>query len=108
MRWAIEYGDRGAWFEALEAETGQTPAALLRKPEIPFDLAFYWRAFWRLSSRRGATFDVQPISMESILSYAVLLGVESYEEREQMLDLIVAMDIAFLEAIRDRRPGGKK
>ncbi len=85
------------------AEEGETPKALLRRPELPDHLQFAWSAFSELSTDRPLGFGAAgPIPWSAISAYAMRHGVGG-DTFERLLALIRAMDGEWLKDAASRR-----
>lgn len=79
------------------AETGDTPTALLEKPEIEDHLGFVWSAFWALSGdRQIVAGGVGVIPFTAINDYAARYGINDLDEFERFRALIKSIDTAFV------------
>ncbi|WP_456238570.1 phage tail assembly chaperone [Parachitinimonas caeni] len=103
LRWWLEWGAQQALLQAVEAETGQCPAALSAQPELQPDSLRWWQAFHDLSPSRPAGWGPAPIPVSEILAYAELLGFDA-ADRPFLLQMIRACDAVWLawQAERDK------
>lgn len=91
----------GEFLQQLAAETGRRPSAIaarpgLREHELPF-----WDAFQTLHlSRANTGFGPGAIPLGEIVTYAELMQIPTGEEREQLVQIVRAMDAAYLEFVR--------
>lgn len=91
------------------AEEGETPQALLDRPEIEMQLQPFWEAFSELSTDRpiDGMGGAGAIPFSAIDRYADRYGFGQADEFERFRALIRAMDAAYLKARGERREKGK-
>lgn len=77
---------------------------LARRPELPAHLAGPWQAFCALSrGRPHGMAGPLPIAFEAIDRYAARFGPSDEDDFAELLELLAAMDRAFLEHAGRRR-----
>jgi hypothetical protein len=93
----LEWGESEQWLRDL-ATDGDTPRALLDKPEIEEHLVFVWNAFWAISGDRpiGAMGGIGSIPFAVIDRYAVRYGVDGRDEFDRFHSLIKRLDAVFI------------
>jgi hypothetical protein len=95
--------------ERVGAIAGAPPPALEARPVLLPGLGRYVEAFDRLSSARGAGFGgPNPIPLSEIESYCRLFGWRDPEEIGELVELIQAMDEAYLEVSTRLREAGRR
>jgi len=77
------------------------PRWLQKKPQIPFGLEFYFRAFTTLSSCRPIGFEEGRIPWTAVHQYAQFKELSSQEERE-LWEIVAALDLCYLKARADK------
>ena len=82
----------------VEKLTGKVPDALLTRPKLLEHQAFYFNIYLTLSDWRGylGTGDVAPITLQDILTYCQMFGLESHELRSNLLKHIKRLDTAYM------------
>ena len=91
--------------EGIADDTGNVPAALLRKPKIPEHLHFYLQAFYDLTNDRTAQDGfVGTIPFAVIDQYAARFGIADLDEFERFYRAIQAMDFDFTKH-HNSKPG---
>lgn len=95
-----------SWIRKLEEE-GQIklnkPIEAAPKVELFTDLFWVWEAFCRLSDMRNVGMNGPlPITPEQILSYCVLKGIRSSEDRGELLNFLSELDPIWLKEHYDK------
>lgn len=78
------------------------------KPELPTHLDLVWSAFWFLANDRHSGMGISAILTPSIVSYLNEFEIEDPEDRRYYLQMIRAMDSAFLALHNEQREKTKK
>lgn len=90
------------FLQDMQAKTGETPAALLRRPPLRPDCELYYEAFLQLDQGRDSNgYGFNPIRISETLAWLTLTGTTG-EEREKVLRLVQVMDQAFLKYQADK------
>jgi hypothetical protein len=99
----LEWGESEQWLRDLAAE-GDTPRALLEKPEIEEHLVFVWNAFWAISSDRpiGAMGGIGSIPFAAIDRYASRYGIDGRDEFDRFHTLIKRLDAVFIATANEK------
>ena len=92
-----------------ELKKGGTVIPILdRMPEILPQARFYWQAFQTLSSKRDVLGGkASPIRMTEILAYVEFMRLDNYQARNDLLQIITALDNAYMELSRALKPQGQ-
>ncbi len=78
---------------------------LSSRPALFSDLIWVWEAFTQLSGARQVGFNGPlPLSMSEVLAYAQFRGIESPDEREELLHFVQYLDKVWLEDYAGRKP----
>ena len=89
--------------ERVAAITGDNPPALATRPELAPWLAAYVEAYNLLSASRQSGFGgPQAITLGEIDAFCRLLGWRGTEELADLVEVIQAMDAAYLEVATQR------
>lgn len=80
----------------MAAKTGRSPEALKNRPELFEDLTPVWNAFAGLHMTRPSGFGPCAVPMESIRVWLDLHEIHDLDDRVEFLELIQAMDAAWL------------
>jgi hypothetical protein len=108
LLWNLEWGAQLDFLQDIERDTGKRPAALDRRVLPDQGNALFWKAFQILSKARRPSFGgLSDIVLTDILAYADLIGLKDFDLRSQLCRIIIDMDAAFLEWVRDRKPPPK-
>ena len=93
----------GEWLGKLAEQTGKIPDAIAARPGLqPHELPL-WEAFQLLQlSRPNTGFGPGAIPLSEIMVYAELMQMPIGEEREQLVQVIRAMDRAYLTWVRTK------
>lgn len=109
MRWGPKAGTRisdGEWLNKIAAQTGKIPAAVAARPGLSAHELPFWDAFNVLHlSRANTGFGPGAIPLSEIVTYAELVQMPIGEEREQFVQLIRAMDGAYLTFAQEKSRG---
>ena len=97
----MEWGEKEEFLEGIEKETGITPPALLKKPELEFWMAGYLKAFWILCARRTVGMSPNPISFTDIALY---FEKSEFDDFFEFLTLISVMDDKWMALMAARKP----
>jgi hypothetical protein len=94
----------------MARESGRVPPALLRKPDLFFDVEEIWLAFWKLNRSRPSGFGPGAIPFSDIVAY---LTVFPHVDPRFFIHAIQEMDLVLLEHHADQikaenKSGGKK
>lgn len=94
----------------LEEDDGETPEALLGRPDIEPHLAPFWDAFQELSTDRHSDSmgGVGEIPFSALDRYAERFGIGDPDEFERLRHLIRAMDREYLDVVQKRRTASEK
>jgi hypothetical protein len=94
----MAYGERKEFLEKLKAQGKNTPG-LDSKPPLLGSALFYFSVFMNLSGSRPFSSGGQamPIPVSEILSFCVLMGVNSLTERHRIWHFTKTCDKVFLE-----------
>jgi len=86
-------------------ESGTVPKALKNRPKLKSHLHEYYKAYSSLRLHRTKSDNGwDPISFESLVSYAKVYGFNStVEETDRFIMLVQACDFSFLEYAEERR-----
>lgn len=98
-----EWGPREEDLHQRYEDTGEEPLALVNKPEIPFHLFEYSKAFWLLNTRRQIGMTLNPISLVDILAYIQIFGTPE-DDVERFLSLVIKQDAEYLK-LKSTKPG---
>lgn len=92
----MEWGEREDGLLAAERQTGETPFALLNKPELHAWLSWLYDAFSVCSTSRPI-FDgsIGSIPIEAMHAYAEMFGVRGTELRQYLVRMIRALDSVY-------------
>jgi len=87
----------------LAAADGEGPDPTSDRPELAGDLSHVWQGFWQLSAGRalGET-GPQPLRTEAIEAWLSIHGHEDLQERQELLDWLLTMDLEYLRWSRAR------
>ena len=88
----------------IEKDTGQTPKALLDRPQLSRWSEDYWKAFQELSSSRNWT-QSGPTEIPYLAKLAWLDEnfIHDPDERDEYLRVIQALDFEYIEHILENR-----
>ena len=108
LLWNLEWGDNLEFLQDIERDTGKRPSALVRRVLPDQGYILFWKAFQTLSKARRPSFGgLSDIVLTDILAYADLIGLKDFDLRSQLCRIIIDMDAAFLEWVRDHKPKPK-
>jgi len=80
----------------VEKDTGKTPLALQRKPQLSHQAAFYHEVFWALNvAREPSPYGLVPLQPTQILAAADMFGVSTPDEREHLFAFITRLDVEY-------------
>jgi hypothetical protein len=86
---------------------GRMPLALENRPVLQDHLALTWKVYHVLSrSRHWGERGPQPITCAEFFAYCDGVGIQKGKFREDLLDLVQAMDQAYLEDYVERHKDG--
>lgn len=98
MEWEAKWGAKREQLETWAAR-GEDVPALRARPELYPDLVNVWRAFWELSRRRPfLDLGAGSIPLGEVLAWCELNDVHGVDDRRELLELLDAMDAAYLAA----------
>ncbi|QDQ26702.1 hypothetical protein FNU76_10185 [Chitinimonas arctica] len=100
MQWQLDWGAYLPTLLEEEAESGETPQALLDMPPLDPDNARWYQAFNDLNPSRVAGFGPGSIPVSEILAYAQLLQVD---DRDTLFRRIRACDHTWLQHAADQQ-----
>ncbi|VTU32284.1 hypothetical protein H4CHR_02981 [Variovorax sp. PBS-H4] len=105
MAWQLKYGSHAKALEDRARRTGVKPAALQKRPKIRVTDAPFSEAFFTLHSARtfGAAAP-NPISLQEIVAYCSLQGIDSKAEKAKYLRLIQLLDQVYLGHWAEKNP----
>jgi len=88
----------------IAQQTGRTPRALKIRPTLYFDMAFYYEAFWELSSHRTSNgMGPNPLALTEIVSYCSMYEVD---DKPLFARFMRACDATFIEYIVSKNSNG--
>lgn len=92
----MDWGEREEGLTAVETQTGETPQALLNKPELHEWLHWLYDAFWVCCTARPV-YDgsVGSIPITAMHAYAEMFGVRGIELRQLLVRTIRALDSVY-------------
>lgn len=73
---------------------------------VQMENLFFWQAFITLSACRPTGFSVGAIPFTDLLAYCDLVGIYSFDEKEEFIKIIQGLDYVFLTNA-DNKGGGK-
>lgn len=92
----------GEFLQKIASKTGVQPSAIAARPELQLHELPFWQAFNTLHLSRSSTgFGPGAIPLSEIVIYADLIQLPSGEEREELVQMMRAMDGAYLTWMRD-------
>lgn len=82
--------------ENVWEQTKVKPKELEDLIELPWDLRQYWEWFLRLHNKRPSGMGVESIPYSEMLSFFQMLGVQPTEEEIELLDLLDATAVKYM------------
>lgn len=84
----------------MEAQTGETPKALLTKPRLHPWVEWLWDAFWMLDSGRPIhQGSVGRIPLSEIAAFLAIFAVGDDEAKQSFITMMRALDSVYVEKI---------
>lgn len=106
MTWGPKAGQSvsdGEFLSKLAKETGVVPHAIANRPMLNQLERPLWHAFHTLHAGRTSNgFGANPIPLQEIVCYAELLGHPAGDEQIEFVQIIRAMDSAYLNFVRKK------
>lgn len=85
-------------------KTGKLPPELAAKPRLDADAAEYFADFRMISAGREYNdLGAQAVKTSEILAYCQLKGITSAEDRQALLQMVRAMDSAYVQYMIEKR-----
>lgn len=86
------------------AARGDPTPALDNRPELYEDLEWIWQGWQYLNQTRPSTDPPSPLDIRAIATWLELRGVKDPDERLEAMELLVAMDMAYMSYLAEMRP----
>lgn len=100
--WEYDWGDKLDFLYDVWDKTKEEPRTLQNRPDVPYELLEFYRAFLTLATRRqrSGMGEINPIPFTDILAYIELFGTS---DEEMFVSHVIAMDLALIRHISERK-----
>jgi len=105
LLWDVNFGDKVDFLQRRAERTGKQPPALQSRPKPDGKASYYLNAFYMLSgSRRVTDGGVGLISCSEIYAYSMLAGINSADDRLDLLEFISFCDDVYISELKRKVP----